>query len=187
MYCKIIVFLLLSSFSLQAQQQCQGSLGDPIINNTFGSGSNPGAPLGAATTSYQYQNGDCPPDGLYTVVTNTNSCFANTWHTISADHTGNTNGYFMLVNAKIEPSAFFIDTVRGLCSNTTFQFAAWIANVLKPSACNSNGIQPNITFSIEKLDGTVLQTSNTGNIISSVSPQWEQKFFYFTFKKMLHL
>jgi gliding motility-associated-like protein len=178
----LILFLFLSLICLKAQAQiCQGSLGDPIINNTFGAGSNPGAPLSAATTAYQYKNGDCPPDGFYTVITNTNSCFGNTWHTITADHTGNNaNGYFMLVNAKVEPSAFFIDTVRGLCSNTTFQFSAWIANVLKPSACGSNGIQPNITFSIEKLDGTVLQTSNTGNISSNAFPQWEPKAFFFT-------
>jgi gliding motility-associated-like protein len=179
MYCRIlIVFLFFSSYT-QAQL-CQGSLGDPIINNTFGAGTNPGAALAAATTAYQYKNGDCPSDGFYTVTTNTNSCFGNTWHTITSDHTGNTDGYFMLVNASIQPSAFFIDTVRGLCSNTTFQFSAWIANVLKPSACGSNGIQPNITFSIEKLDGTVLQTSNTGNITSNASPQWEPKAFFFT-------
>jgi gliding motility-associated-like protein len=179
MYCRIIIAFLLFSTNTQAQL-CQGSLGDPIINNTFGAGANPGAALAAATTAYQYKNGDCPPDGYYTVTTNTNSCFGNTWHTITSDHTGNTNGYFMLVNASIQPSAFFIDTVRGLCSNTTFEFAAWIVNVLKPSACGSNGIQPNITFSIEKLDGTVLQTSNTGNISSNASPQWEQKAFFFT-------
>ena len=167
LFLRLFPLFLFFFICLQLQaQQCQGSLGDPIINYTFGSGTNPGAPLSAATTAYQYKNGDCPPDGFYTIITNTNSCFGNTWHTITADHTGNnTNGYFMLVNAKIEPIAFFIDTVRGLCSNTTFQFSAWIANVLKPSACNSNGIQPNITFSIEKLDGTVLQTFNTNNRI----------------------
>jgi gliding motility-associated-like protein len=174
------VLFILTCANAEAQQQCQGSLGDPIINNTFGAGSNPGPPLAAATTAYQYKNGDCPPDGFYTVISNTNNCFGNSWHSITSDHTGNANGYFMLVNAKIEPSAFFIDTVRGLCSNTTFEFAAWIVNVLKPSACGSNGIQPNVTFSIEKLDGTVLQTSNTGNIISTSSPQWEQKVFFFT-------
>jgi gliding motility-associated-like protein len=175
-----IFFLFLSLTCLKAPAQlCQGSLGDPIINNTFGVGANPGAALAAATTAYQYKNGDCPPDGFYTVITNTNSCFNNTWHTITSDHTGNTNGYFMLVNASIQPSAFFIDTVRGLCGNSTFEFATWIANVLKPSACGSNGIQPNITFSIEKLNGTVLQTFNTGNIGSTNNPEWKQYGFFF--------
>jgi gliding motility-associated-like protein len=175
-----IFLFFLTCINAQAQSQlCQGGLGDPIINNTFGAGSNPGAALSAATTAYQYRNGDCPSDGFYTVTTNTNNCFNNSWHSIPSDHTGNANGYFMLVNASIQPSAFFIDTVRGLCSNTTFQFAAWITNVLKPSACGSNGIQPNITFSIEKLDGTVLQTFNTNNISSSNNPQWIQYPYFF--------
>jgi gliding motility-associated-like protein len=168
------VLFILTCANAEAQQQCQGSLGDPIINNTFGAGPNPGAALAAATTAYQYKNGDCPPDGSYTVTTSTSNCFGNSWHNITSDHTGNANGYFMLVNAAYQPSAFFIDTVRGLCSNTTFEFAAWIANVLKPSACSPNPILPNITFSIEKLDGTVLHTFNSGNISSTNNPEWKQ-------------
>jgi gliding motility-associated-like protein len=178
MYCRILIAFLFFSTFTQAQL-CQGSLGDPIINNTFGAGTNPGAALAAATTAYQYKNGDCPPDGFYTVITSTSNCFNNSWHAIPFDHTGNANGYFMLVNASIQPSAFFIDTVRGLCGNSTFEFATWIANVLKPSACGSNGIQPNITFSIEKLNGTVLQTFNTGNIGSTNNPEWKQYGFFF--------
>jgi gliding motility-associated-like protein len=183
LFLKFFYFFLffLTCTDTRAQPQlCQGGLGDPIINNTFGAGTNPGTPLAAASTGYLYKNGDCPPDGSYTVTNSTSNCFNNSWHSIPSDHTGNANGYFMLVNASIQPSAFFIDTVRGLCSNTTFQFAAWIANVLKPSACSPNPIQPNITFSIEKLDGTVLQTFNTNNIISTNNPQWIQYPYFFS-------
>ena len=159
-------------------QTCQGSLGDPIVNFTFGSGNNPGMPLPA--TTYTFFANDCPTDGTYTIRTNTISCFGNTWHTLTSDHTGNLNGYFMLINASVQPSAFYIDTVRGLCPNTTYEFAAWIMNVLKPLACNGNGNQPNITFSIEKTDGTVLQTNSTGNISATQSPTWNRQSFLFT-------
>lgn len=161
-------------------QLCQGSLGDPIINNTFGSGSNPGAPLLAATTSYQYSSTDCPNDGFYTVRNNTNACFGNSWHSLTSDHTGDPNGYFMLVNASYQPGAFYLDTVKGLCGNSTYEFAAWVMNVLLTSACGSNGIQPNLTFSIEKTDGTVLQSYNSGNIPSTTNPTWKQYGFFFT-------
>lgn len=174
-----LILLLIISNMVHAQL-CQGSLGDPIINTTFGSGPNPGAPLSAATTAYQYVSGDCPNDGYYTVRNSTNACFGNSWHSISSDHTGNTGGYFMLVNASIQPSAFYLDTVRGLCGNTTYEFAAWIMNVLLPSACSGNGIQPNLTFSIERTDGTILQTYNSGSIPSSASPLWKQYGFFFT-------
>ena len=174
------ILLLLITPYFGIAQLCQGSLGDAIVNNTFGAGGNPGAPLPAATTAYQYRSSDCPGDGFYTVITNTTGCFNNTWHVISSDHTGNASGYFMLVNASLQPSAFFIDTVRGLCSNAVFELATYIANVLKPTACGGVGIPPNITFSIEKLDGTVIQTYNSGNIASTNTLEWKQYGFFFT-------
>lgn len=178
---KVSISLLISFFCFGANAQlCQGSLGDPIVNITFGAGSNPGASLVAATTAYQYVPNDCPNDGFYTVRNNTSNCFSTSWHSLVSDHTGDPNGYFMLVNASVQPSAFYIDTVKGLCSNTTFEFAAWIMNVLRTTACNANGIQPNLTFTIERTDGTVLQTYNTGNISSQANPSWQQFGFFFT-------
>lgn len=161
-------------------QLCQGSLGDPITNITFGSGGNPGAALSAAATGYQYYQSDCPSDGFYTVRNSTSKCFSNSWHSLSGDHTGNGNGYFMLVNASIQPSTFYLDTVRGLCGSSTYEFAAWVMNVISPYACNGNPNQPNLRFSIEKTDGTVLQSYNSGNIPSTSSPSWNQYGFFFT-------
>jgi gliding motility-associated-like protein len=161
-------------------QLCQGSLGDPIINTTFGAGTNPGASLVAATTNYQYSGTDCPNDGFYTVRNNSVDCFSSSWHTLNADHTGNAGGYFMLVNASVQPSAFYLETVRGLCGNTNYEFAAWVLNILRSGACGGNGIQPNLTFTIEKIDGTVLQTYNSGNIAAQASPVWQQFGFFFT-------
>ncbi len=178
---KAIFIFLLSLISYQAGAQlCQGSLGDPIVNITFGAGSNPGMPLAAAATGYQFSAADCPGDGAYTVRSNTNSCFGSTWHALSADHTGNAGGYFMLVNASIQPAAFYVDTVKGLCGNSTYEFAAWVVNMLLPSACSGSGIKPNLTFSIERTDGTVLKTYNSGDIPSQGSPLWQQYGFFFT-------
>ena len=174
-----VIFVSLVSFFNLAAQLCQGSLGDPIVNITFGSGSNPGPSLVAATTSYRYQFADCPQDGLYTVRNNTNACFNSTWHTLSADHTGDPNGYFMLVNASILPTAFYLDTVRGLCGGTTYEFAAWVTNVLKPTACNPNATQPNLTFTLERTGGAVLETYNTNTIPSQSNPGWQQFGFFF--------
>ena len=161
-------------------QLCQGSLGDPLVNITFGAGFNPGPSLAAAATGYQYVTNDCPSDGFYTVRSNTTNCFGNSWHSIQSDHTGDGNGYFMLVNASIQPSAFYVDTVRGLCGNSTYEFAAWIVNVILTSSCNSNSNQPNLSFTIEKTDGTVLQSYNSGNIPPTTVPTWKQYGFFFT-------
>lgn len=176
----VAVFLVLLYCNQSVAQLCQGSLGDPLVNITFAAGSNPGAALSAATTGYTYSSNDCPADGFYAVRNNSSACFGNTWHSLPTDHTGNPNGYFMLVNASLQPSYFFVDTVRGLCSNTNFEFAAWVVNVLKSSSCSGSGIRPNLTFTIERMDGTVLQTYNTGFIENGASPIWRQYGFFFT-------
>ncbi|RYF92956.1 MAG: gliding motility-associated C-terminal domain-containing protein, partial [Chitinophagaceae bacterium] len=174
------MFVILLNFRELDAQLCQGSLGDPIVNITFGSGANPAPALKAATTTYQYLASDCPGDGFYTVRNNTISCFGNTWHSLNSDHTGDPNGYFMLVNASFQPSAFYIDTVKGLCGNTTYEFAAWIANVLKPTSCSPNPIHPDLTFTLERTDGTVLQTYKTGAITTTPFASWKQYGFFFT-------
>lgn len=158
-------------------QTCNGSFGDPIVNVTFGSGYNFGPPLPAGTTSsLQYQADICPWDGSYSIVNHTSGCWASdvVWHD-AKDHTGNSNGYYMLVNASYQPSNFYIQTVNGLCAGTTYQFAAWILNM-----CSVTGISPNITFTIEKTDGTVLGSYNTGDIPIVNPVTWTQYGLYFT-------
>mgnify|MGYP003867430059 CR=1 FL=1 len=163
---------LMGSSFLAAAQLCTGSLGDPVINITFGSGSNFGPPFSAP--GYNFVSSSCPTDGNYTVTTATNGCFGNTWHNVNADHTG--NGNFMLVNASFQPADFFVSTLTGLCPNTTYEFSAWIMNVL----ISPGGIQPDITFRIETPSGTLLNQFNTGGIAVTSIPAWKQYGFFFT-------
>lgn len=153
---------------------CTGSLGDPIVNFTFGSGVNSGPPLPPAVISMKYLTNSCPDDGEYTITNYTSNCFNGVWHAV-ADHTGDPNGYFLLVNASYDPSIFYVQQVDGLCSGTTYQFSAWIVNIM-----NRQSIMPNITFNIEKTDGTVLQSYNTGDIPPTGSPEWKQYGMFFT-------
>lgn len=178
---KFLGFFLVLAFGFHSKifsQLCQGSLGDPVVNITFGSGSNPGPSLGGLT-NYSYISGDCPQDGYYTIANSTSSCFGNTWATVSQDHTpGDLNGYMMVINASYNPGDFFVKTVDGLCPNTTYEFAAWIFNVLQPFACMGQGIKPNITFNIETTSGTILQSYQTGDIPEN--PDWKQYGFFFS-------
>src|SRR2546423_8379661 len=101
----IAMILLFVRINHSMAQLCHGSLGDPVVNISFGSGYYFGDPLSAATTSYTFLQTYCPNDGYYSVVNKTSFCFLDTWHTLS-DHTGNGDGYFMLVNASYEPGDF---------------------------------------------------------------------------------
>lgn len=174
-----LVGLLLWPYSNLQAQLCTGSLGEPVVNIDFGKGPNPGPPL--TNTTYQYLAFDCPVDGQYAIRSSLPPCFSATWHAIAEDHTpGDVDGYCMVVNASLTPGVFFEDTVSGLCEKTTFEFAAWVMNILKPSSCNNNGIRPDIQFSIQTLSGTVLGTYNTGGIAPDANPTWKQYGFFFT-------
>ena len=156
-----IVSLMLHFFLVQGAiaQLCNGSLGDPVVNITFGSGTGFGQPLSAATTNYTYIADACPVNGYYTILGKGTECNYG-WHVLRGDHTGNANGYCMLVDASFAASDFYVDTVETLCSNTTYEFAAWMMNMKYVQ----QGTRPNITFSIETVNGVVLQTYNSGDI-----------------------
>lgn len=176
-----IVFIFSVCSYVVGAQVCSGSLGDPVVNVNFGNGSNPGSQLKAATTTYNFTPSTCPDDGFYTVVNSTAGCFNNSWHTITEDHTPNdVNGYMMLVNASFNPGDFYIDTVRNLCANTTYEFAAWVLNVLLSTACSPNPISPKLIFTVETTTGIVLGTYSTGDISTSASPTWKQYGLFFT-------
>lgn len=182
-FIKYLLFFIVVLFAAKTtrSQLCTGSLGDPVVNITFGTGGNPGPPLVGNSTNYTYSSIDCSPDGSYAIRNSTLACYGNTWHTVAEDHTpGDINGYMMLVNASVSPGVFYLDTVKNLCGGTTYEFSAWILNLLKNSACNGNGNMPNITFSIETTTGTVIQDYHTGDIPNLFFPQWNQYGFFFT-------
>lgn len=182
--CRFYYFLWLLLLTLMAasakSQLCTGSLGDPVVNISFGTGDNPGPVLASAHTTYSYTTDLCPPDGSYTIVNSTSNCFGNTWHTVTEDHTpGDQNGYMMLVNGSVTPDFFYLDTIRNLCSGTTYEFSAWIMNILRAAACGGAGNLPKITFSIETTSGIVITSYSTGDIAAAAAPVWNQYGFYF--------
>lgn len=173
-YRLLFFFFLLCQPWKAGAQLCTGSLGDPVINITFGDSRSPASPLGSAFTDYTYAANDCPIDGSYTIRKSTAQCFGDTWHTIPKDHTGD-GGYFMMVNASFNPGNFFVHSISGLCANTTYEFAAWVLNLMR----QFNSILPNLTFSIESKNGVVLKTYNTGDLPVTAAPHWEQHGFFF--------
>ncbi len=149
------------------------SLGDPIVNITFGAGTGQFAgslPADSGSTTYTYINGT-PSDGLYTIANSTNGMYTGWWRT--SDHTGNPGGYMMIVNCDYAPGIFYTRKVKGLCGNTKYQFAAWIKNLL-----NYVGKPSNIKFSIETTNGVLLGSDSTG--IIPLKDEWKQYPFTFS-------
>lgn len=151
-------------------QICTGSLGDPVVNINFGTGA---ASYSFTAPGYRLTTGSCPNDGEYSIVTYQSNC-GRQWHTIPSDHTG--GGAFMMVNASNAPGEFFLQTVDNLCPNTTYEFSAWVVNVVNNPAL----IKPNLTFRVESTSGTILNQYSTGDIGVYSQPVWEQVGFFFT-------
>ena len=181
LYCTAsFIFSLIGLMKIQAQT-CTGSLGDAVARIHFGTGTGIGSALPVSKTAYTFSAADCPNDGSYTIINATNNCFSSTWHTIPEDHTPNdVNGYMMLVNSSLTPSNFYLDTITGLCPNTTFEFSAWVINVLKTTACQSNPSKPRLIFTVETITGVILGTYSTGDIVETATPQWKQYGLFFT-------
>lgn len=180
-YCLLSMLVITLTYNNGYSQSCTGSLGDPIVNQTFGTGSNPGASLGTQT-NYTYVSTDCPGDGYYAIRNSTTACFGSSWHTLTEDHTtGDVNGYMMVVNASNAAGQFFSQTVTGLCGSSTYEFSSYIINLLLTTACTTNPDRfPNITFSIETTEGSVLKTFNTGQILGTTTPTWNRYATFFT-------
>ena len=86
----------------------------------------------------------------------------------------------MLVNGAVTPATVLVDTISGLCGNTTYQFAAFITNVMKKNACEGTPTLTNLTLSIETVSGTILSSFNTGDLPLTDSKTWVQYGTYCT-------
>ena len=181
---KLFLLLIFITLTLQTNAQtCTGSLGDPVINQDFGSGANPGPPLANGVTNMTYTTNNCPNDGEYTIsnsLTGSGNCHPDSWHNVISDHTGNPNGYMMIVNASFQPSIFFTQTAPTLCPNTTYEFSSYILNLITLAASGPGVSEPNITFSIQTTSGQILAIDSTGTIPPTAAVTWNKYGVYFT-------
>jgi gliding motility-associated-like protein len=172
----LYLLLLLYMVCFQARAQT-GSLGDPVFNDTFGSGSTykpvgPQLPFG--TTNLFYTKDKCPgvnPNGTgqYCIAFTTGGCFDGTWRTINSNHTPNDiYGYMMIINASTQPDVFYKNEVQGskMCAGARYQYQVWVYNLLAEAAGETGYQQPDIEFLATKRDGTPLSAfgNNTGPI-----------------------
>lgn len=180
MYKRRFYFLMVCLFlpaAFISAQLCTGTLGDPIVNVTFGTQDEQLKPF---VTTFGYAGG-CPEPGEYTINNFLFGCGARypnpygTWVKMTGDHTGDVGGDYMLVNAENNAGLVHIDTAKGLCANITYQYASWITSVMRlPWTCDGHPILPELVFSIHKLDGTLLATYSTGEIPITDEKLWKQ-------------
>jgi len=168
----LLTYLLLLFFYSSTAQVCNGSLGDPVVNETFGAGG--GYQVAEYKTSFQAVGG-CPDNtgGTYTLSSFLFGCGPHTWVQMIGDHTRDMNGNYMLVNAASTPGIVYMDTAKNLCSNTTYQFGVWFTSVMMKNACDSSPQLPNLKFQVKTLSGTVLAEGNSGFLPLVDEREWK--------------
>lgn len=171
--------------SLQTWSQisfCPGNTGEAIFEEDFGQGSTNGPPLGTGVTTYSYVN-QGPEDGQYTISSDLMQLPG--FHNIS-DHTGNSNGKALVVNASFDAGLFFQIPINDLCENNPYEFSAFLVNIYNASTnfCPGTGIPVNVKFQIwDETNTSLLAEGDTGAIPGSNSPpSWEQ--FAVTFETL---
>ncbi len=164
------LFLLFLSFQAFAQLGfCEGSKGDPIFQEDFGSNSGYGGELPQGTTNYTYVRRD-PAPGEYSIsdiVGQDNT----TWHSYFPET--DSGGRALLIDADYSAGKFYQTQISGLCENTTYEFSAFVMNIYDSmeTVCANGGIPVNVRFEIwDESDEELLGEGSTGNIQSTSSP-----------------
>jgi gliding motility-associated-like protein len=185
----LILGILLSLYCPAAISQisslCPNTALAPVFKQDFGQGVSSAYTSTAAAGSTNYGFGSVGTDGNYIITPLVENANKGDW-TKGGDHTGNTNGNMFLVNAGGGNSIFFKQTVSGLCTGSSYNFSAWLANVNTPNTigiCGAGYVYPKVIFNIKDLLGNILGTLNTGNL--PLSPNngpvnWQQYGFQFT-------
>ena len=176
MFRGIFLFFLILPCAVPAQigigGGCTGSIGANIFKKgDFGTGFANILPVDPRLApGYAYQFNPPPNDGFYTIANNTSTwgSFAQTSWIKTGDNSPDPYGYFMVVNASLQPGLFYLDTVE-VCGNTNYLFSADVISMNLP-AVSAGFIRPNISFLV---DGKEVYSS--GNV--PIDGQWHSYGF----------
>jgi gliding motility-associated-like protein len=186
---KLRLFLFALLIMLSVEATAQNSLGDPVLNETFGVGSTYrpiGNELPFGVTNLQFVTDKCPSGSAqYTIASSTGGCLGDTWHVVSQDRTlpAVPGGYMMVINASDKPDIFYTQKVpkEKLCPGAKYQFAVNVLNILRDMPQTKGYDQPDITFIVEDASGRQLQAPiSTGIIAATTGLNWVNRSVDFT-------
>ncbi|MBP8781280.1 MAG: hypothetical protein KBH03_01430, partial [Paludibacteraceae bacterium] len=140
----------------------------------------------ATTGTYDYKGSGNIDEGQYAIVKSTNIDGCTYWK--DRDLTGNstslstaagtdkgTSDGFLLVNANVDPEVFYEQTFTGLCTNTIYDFSAFVANVTTENGQTRAPV--NVGFRVFGCNGTNCTTElikvESGDLPSSTN--WVEK------------
>ncbi|HNP21544.1 MAG TPA: T9SS type A sorting domain-containing protein [Panacibacter sp.] len=161
------------SISMTADFPPCSVINNVLYNTDFGAGSGNSSNLPAGITN-EYAFGINPMDEETYVLTDNANKGNSTQYVNLADHTGNTNGKMLLVNADVNNYRLFQTTVSVPCSNLRYSFGAYAANAINSAyttlCTNAFGQAqyPNLTFVVRNAtDSSIIAAFTTASIADS--------------------
>jgi hypothetical protein len=147
-----------------------------LYSQNFGTGASTSSMPSGTGTDYTGSTSAPLTENRYMITNNPANGHSSYWNSMS-DHTGNTNGRMMIVNADVDQQVIFRTTVNNLCSNLKYSLNLWVANISNSSQRNFcaavGGFKsPKLQFRArDAVTGLVLTTLTTPEITGS---SWEQ-------------
>ncbi len=165
------------------------TLGQIILKQTFGRTSNGNpthlakADFGNVSPTTQYTGSINFPLQIeqFTLNENARNGDIGRWINLT-DHTGNSGGRMMIINADAMPYVIYRDEVASLCANQQYSFffyGAFIGNSSYQTVCNAFGgfKYPKVTLRVrDKVSGAVIAQSTTASMTSTSWQQYGMKF-----------
>ncbi len=156
-------------FCLTAQTIfAQSTVSDSVfIKETFGTGTTKTAlPAGRAT--YAFNGSSSLSDGDYMLYNRSNG--RPEWHN-AGDHTGNTNGKMMVINAGNAAAEFYRDTINDLTSGVSYSVYLYIMNTNTLGTCGATALLPKLQFIVEYYNATTASYKQLTSFITAYIPQ----------------
>jgi gliding motility-associated-like protein len=179
---RILLSVLAIFFTLRVG--AQNSLGDPVLYEDFGFGTNytpVGPPLqDEYSTMKPGGSGRCPNPGNYLILNSSANCYDDTFKTINFDHSGtNPFGYLMMVNGDSISVVYYTRIISGskFCPSTRYQFAVFLSNINTQMPRPAGYVDANIHFTVKTSKGVVLSdTYSTGPLANDSFTQYHVDF-----------
>jgi len=147
-----------------------------LYSQDFGSGGTSSAMPAGTSSTYTGATSNPLVENRYMITDNPANGNTNYWNSMP-DHTGNSNGRMMVVNADVDQNVVFSTTINNLCSNLKYSLNVWVANISNSNQrtfCSAVGgfKSPKLQFRArDAVTGLVLTTLTTPEITGS---NWEQ-------------
>lgn len=163
-----ILVLFISNSALSQVQSC--AVSTTVWNETFGSGTYSSLPEGK--TNYTFSSTTLT-EGNYRLSKNSQG--GQLWHN-SKDHTGNTNGLMLLVNANGGNGEIYRDTVYNLIPGNFHMVSFFAMNTTLRGSCSGTTSYPRLQFIAEayNADGSFTQLSSfySNYLTQTLTPTW---------------